>query len=280
MRSWPNARAVRRLRALTAGVAWLVFGLARVVAAENPAELGHPIVRNFTPRDYQGHPLCQAAIQGADGIMYFANNVGLLSYDGATWRRISLTDGNDWVRQFARDATGTIWVGGGSVMGYLREKNGTAEFVSLRADRPEAERPKYDVLQVLTLDADVYFVTEQSVLIWRNRQLFTVPCPTPAGSRGPSLHVVGDRLYVTAPGAPLQRLSEGHLATLTDLPFFRDETIIAVEAGPAGGDSLLLLTAEHGWFESNGGRVAPWTSPINASLAGKLVRRFLPSSRP
>lgn len=255
--------------------AWLVFSVGRLVGAESIPTLGHPLVRNFTPRDYEGHPLCQAAVQGADGVMYFANNVGLLSYDGAKWRPISLTDGTDAVRQLARGSDGTIWVGGGSLMGWLREKNGTAEFVSLWADRPAAEQPQYDVFQVLPVGDSIHFVTPQSILIWRHRQLFTIPCPTPPDSRGPRLHAVGDRLYVTAPGQPLQRLADDHLTPVADLPFLRDNVFVTIEAAPAGGDSLLLLTAEHGWFQLNAGRVTPCTTPMNASLAGKRVRRFL-----
>jgi signal transduction histidine kinase len=275
--SGPHFRRFRRSPPGKTLICAAFFALAASQAAASSAstELGHPLVRNFTPRDYQGHPLCQAAVQGANGVMYFANNVGLLSYDGATWRPIGLTDGSDAVRQLARGADGTIWVGGGAVMGSLREKDGTAEFVSLWADRPAAERPKFDVFQVLPVGGSVYFVTEQAVLIWRDRRLVTVPCPTPAGSRGPRLHAIGERLYVSAPGAPLRRLADDRLATAADAPFFRDHAIVAVEAAPAGGDALLLLTAEHGWFGLDAGRVTPWATPMNASLAGKRVRRFL-----
>lgn len=53
---------------------------------------GIPYYKNFQPSEYNGDEKNWTACQSADGIMYFANNSGVLEYDGATWRKIEISN--------------------------------------------------------------------------------------------------------------------------------------------------------------------------------------------
>ena len=44
-----------------------------------------PIVKQYNKKDYGAAYQIWAVGQGADGMMYFGNNNGLLQYDGSSW---------------------------------------------------------------------------------------------------------------------------------------------------------------------------------------------------
>jgi len=45
---------------------------------------------NYTTTEYKQHPQNWSAVQGKNKLMYFANNNGVLEYDGTNWRLIQL----------------------------------------------------------------------------------------------------------------------------------------------------------------------------------------------
>lgn len=242
-----------------------------MLAASPFAELGHPLLQNFTPRDYQGHPLCQAVIQGADGVMYFANNTDALAYDGAAWRAIKLPADSSGIRQFALAADGTIYIGGGSVLGFFRKSNGRAEYVSLIDQLPPAERRFPEIYHVVAAGDTVYFANEEKLFLWRGGRFTIIPCATPANSRGARIHPVNGTVYLTAPAHPLARLVQDRIEAVADAPVFRTDQIILLEAAPAG--ELLALSEEHGFFQVADGHVQPVRTPLSPWLEGKEVNR-------
>ncbi len=240
------------------------------MAAGVARELGRPLVRNFTPRDYQGHPLCQAVIQGADGVMYFANNTDALSFDGEEWRPIKLPADSSGVRQFALAADGTVYLGGGGVLGCFRTVGGRTQYMSLIDELPPAERRFSEIFQVLALGDTVYFANEDRIFRLRDRRFTVIPFPAPANARGVRLHAVDKAIYLTAAGHPLTRLADERIELVADDPLFRENQIVSVESGAAG--ALLLLTEERGFFQFAAGRVARAETPLNPWLAGRQVQ--------
>ena len=81
----------------------LAFGLLFVLVlqaqqAAGPAvraadEVGSPLIRSFTPKNYKASPQNLAVTQDSRGILYFANTECVLEYDGVSWRRIPLPGG-------------------------------------------------------------------------------------------------------------------------------------------------------------------------------------------
>ena len=91
------------------------LGLARssARAAEPVAEpeySGSPLVRAWTPAEYGGHAQNWAVYPAANGLVYVANNRGVLEFDGVSWRVIELPGGIP-ARSLIGDARGRIWVG-------------------------------------------------------------------------------------------------------------------------------------------------------------------------
>ena len=90
-----------------------------------------PVLKNYSPRDYNGGPQTWTILQDHRGIMYFGNSSGaILEYDGVSWRKIFVP--SSVVRSLVADETGKIWVGLSENFGYLSpDAAGTLHFVSL-----------------------------------------------------------------------------------------------------------------------------------------------------
>jgi hypothetical protein len=111
--------AVRRRYSLPAllVLALLSLSLAQATPSAKPdlpvplkAEVGLPILKNYSARDYKGSP------QGLDhsakrrGVMFFGDSSSaMLEYDGVTWRKIFVP--SSVVRSLVTDDAGKIWVG-------------------------------------------------------------------------------------------------------------------------------------------------------------------------
>lgn len=109
-----------------------LFLVSWALAAEagSPRELGHAPLDVYRPADYRNHPQNWAVLQGDDGMMFFGNTGGVLTFDGEQWALIRLPNGSI-VRSLAKGPDGTVWVGGVGELGYLA--------TSERTDRSEAE---------------------------------------------------------------------------------------------------------------------------------------------
>lgn len=77
-----------------------------------------PFITNYSTDEYKAAFQNWALVQGDHGVMYAANNSGVLEYDGTSWQLIPTTEGNP-VRSLAKDSKGRIFVGGSGEVGYL-----------------------------------------------------------------------------------------------------------------------------------------------------------------
>jgi hypothetical protein len=104
----------------------------RLRARDGPA-----IPPEFPAPEYHAHNQNWAAVQDAQGVMYFGNKAVVLEYDGVSWRKIRVGE-TTYVRGLALDpASGTIYVGAVDELGYLEPgPDGEKVFVSLAAQLP------------------------------------------------------------------------------------------------------------------------------------------------
>lgn len=233
-------------------------------------ELGRPVLHHYPPGDHLRGLTSPRVTQDPTGIVYFANNGDLLSFDGAVWDYQRLSPESAGVRQFALTPDGTLFMAGAGVLGYLRGTGKAAGFVSLADQLPPSARNIDELHCAVALGAAVYFSDEEKILIWRDGKFTVLPFPTGESADAARLHRVGDTLYVTAPARGLCRVVNDAVETVSTAAAVRDNVIVSIEAG-AGG-ALVLLTAERGFFQRDAdGRIAPLPLEANRWLAGKRI---------
>ena len=255
-----------QLRLLAAFCAGLI---AAGLFAEAPApnDLGRLLIKNFSPRTYKGQPQVWVTAQDAAGVLFFGNDPGVLTYDGATWRSVAAAGSVNPSFGVARGADGRIYAGGFNEFGWLRPLgNGRHEFVSLVPLLPPAEREFQQVFNVIAGGDAIYAATATKVLVWRQGHFTVVRTPPLARLRS-----AAGVVYLQAPRQPLLRFDGDRLVPMSNDPFFLANEMKFLGTAPNGG--LLIGTDNNGLSLLREGRVTPWPTEADAALRSKRIYR-------
>ncbi|MDX2247460.1 MAG: two-component regulator propeller domain-containing protein [Bacteroidia bacterium] len=202
---------------------------------------GTPFIINHSRQAYQAATQNWDIDQSPSGIMYFANNEGLLSYDGTRWLCRPLPN-RTIARSIAIDSRGNIYVGGQDEFGIFRpDVKGDLVFQSLKNRIPEAFRSFEDVWDIVLNDESVIFRT--------NYRLYHIQPDTvtvfQAKSTFRSLFAAGNHILVQDIEG-LYQLKNQQLVYLPGTQMLSDKTVKGIL--PFGVDSLLILTLKEGIF--------------------------------
>lgn len=121
-----------------------------------------PEIINFTKKTYEAGNQNRAIDQDSRGILYIANDDGVLVFDGSYWKTYPLPN-KSVVRSLAvsRD---TIYVGGQKEIGYFCfGKNEGLVYHSLRNLIPTGEEEFTDVWHVIPLGNDIFFHSNKRI---------------------------------------------------------------------------------------------------------------------
>lgn len=78
------------------------------------------LIQNYTTKEYKGNAQMFGITQDSRGVIYFANQNGVLEYDGVTWRTITVGKDEKKVLTVETDENGNILVGAEGEFGILR----------------------------------------------------------------------------------------------------------------------------------------------------------------
>ena len=116
-----------------------------------------PIVKQFTKNDYNASNQNWAVAQCPDGILYFGNNQGLLSFDGSMWKTTRMPQ-NKIVRSLLIDKEGKIYVGSFEEFGYFtKTETGKLEYTSLSAKLKGYEMKNDEIWNIINLNGEIIF---------------------------------------------------------------------------------------------------------------------------
>ena len=123
----------------------LFLGLFAWLCLSGQNTIGIPRIQNFSKLEYKGGSQVWSITQDAQGRMYFANDEGLLTYDGTYWRIHPLPNKTN-LRSVAIDQSGRVFVGGQGELGYfLADKAGQFVYTSLIPLLPKEQRNFADI---------------------------------------------------------------------------------------------------------------------------------------
>lgn len=201
-------------------------------------------MKNFSHRDYLGHSQNWSLVQDHRGIVYVANNNGVLEYDGSDWRTIS-TNGA-LVRSLDVDNAGRIWVGGQDELGYLAaDSNCTMSYYSLANSIGESCKPFGLVRQVYATNMGVYFSTN-SCLIRIKGNTFKIFKPKTQLHR---TYRVADIIFSVQPDVGLTMLANDTLTLVPGGERFANIRIYCML--PYGKNHILIGTQSNGFYLYN-----------------------------
>ena len=148
------------MRLLTLTILFLIF-LPGVLPAQD--NIGVPPVINFSHRITGAGAQNWAITQDRFGILYFANNSGLLAYNGKEWKLFPLPN-KTIVRSLAISQDDRIYVGGQDAFGYFfPDERGVLKYHSLLDSIPGQYRSFGDVWNIDFHDNRIYFRSSRMI---------------------------------------------------------------------------------------------------------------------
>src|ERR1700749_915101 len=97
-------------RSLVAGLFTCLLALT-AVGAQGQNTIGLPLIVNYSKTDFHGGAQTWDIKQDSRGLLYFANNEGLICYDGTYWKVYPLPN-RTILRSIAIDKNDRIYAGG------------------------------------------------------------------------------------------------------------------------------------------------------------------------
>ncbi len=208
--------------------------------AQDP--IGLPQVSSYTSLDYKGGTQNWGIAQDKNGILYFANNEGLLTYNGAYWK-IQATPNKTIVRSVKIDASGKIYIGGQDEIGYfLPDENGTLKYHSLKQLIPVKERQFADVWDIVFRGEEIFFRTVNKIFRLKNNKFDVYPTPIAWVYMGK----VGNEVFAQDINIGLKVFRSGRWEMICEDKRIKGGNVTAVL--PYNADTLLITTLKNGLF--------------------------------
>ena len=189
------------------------------------------------------HPQNWCIVQDRRGIIYAANNGGVLEFDGVSWRTIRVPN---WVvRSLAVDDQGTVYVGGIDELGYLApDAKGALQYISLLENVPDQQKKFSTVWRVNTAKDGVYFRAKRYLFRWQpsTRQMKVWQTQKTFDAS----FVCSGKLFIHQRGVGLMQMVGDDLQVVRGNESFASVEIYMM--APYGDRKILIGTRSKGFF--------------------------------
>lgn len=232
--------------------------------------LGIPQIRNFNNEDYTGAVQNWDVKQDRNGILYFGNNEGLLSYNGRYWNIYHLPNFTS-VRSIGIDKKNRIYVGGQDEFGYFfPNAQGILTYTSLVNLLPEKLRNVADIWDISIVDNEVFFRSQNSILHFKNGVIRHYQPNTTWLFLGET----NKKVYAQLRGRGLMVFEHGNWLPASQDSLLKQAAVTSIM--PYRNDTLILSTLRRGIFLFAKGSLIPFKTQFDAIFKSDRIFHMTP----
>jgi len=251
----------------------IIFILLPISFFSQVKNIGLPNLNNYKRNEYKGGTQNWSIDQDLNGNIYFANNSGLIQFDGSTWRKYSLPN-NTPIRSLKIDSNGKIFVGGNNEFGYFKaNEKGNLKYFSISKMIQNKESQNINLIWRIHIHkGEVVFQSFTKAFFYRNNKLRILNAP----NKFQFSFLVNNRLFFQDKVLGVLEHKSGKLFSLKGTTTLNDKEIWAMFALP--NNKMLLATLEKGLFVYDYKNVQPWNTEANdfikknTSLGGSIIK--------
>ena len=212
----------------------------------------HPPVMAYNPENYGAQNQNWSISQTTDQIMYFANNSGLLEYDGMNWNNYPVPD-NSIVRS-VKAVGNQIYTGSYMDFGvWERNTKGILEYTSLvqklgielAEDEQFWDIIKLDDWLIFQSLSRIYLVNEQAKESTYIESDYVIS----------NIFEVEGVLFFNQLSKGLYKIIDGNVELVSDDPRLKSDNIAGLIEH---NDQLVIMTASNGFYFLNNKKLTPW----------------------
>lgn len=156
-------------------IVFIFLSLCCAQAGISQSYIGQRETINYSKKQYNAGTQNWKIKQDKQGRVYFANNEGVLVFDGANWQLYPLPNKTIvWSIDFGKD--NKLYTGGQDEIGYFYPgKNGQLIFRSLKVLLPKVDRTFSDIWDIVCLGDDVFFRTRSKIFRYTDNKMTVYP---------------------------------------------------------------------------------------------------------
>jgi DNA-binding CsgD family transcriptional regulator len=240
----------------------LLFFLLFPFVSKSQNTIGLPDVINYSKQAYSGGLQNWDCAQDKNGIIYFANNEGLLSFDGRYWNIYPLPN-RTIVRSVKIGNDNRIYVGGQDEIGYFSPSpNGRLLYHSLVDLIPKKDHSFGDVWDIVALNKDIFFRSPNKIFRFTNETVASFIAPEEWSFMGS----FNGKLYAHDYNKGLMIFKNDSFSPLDENILQLNDPVTAII--PQNGDTALLTTLKRGLYKLTGSALIKLNS-VNDALFQK-----------
>jgi serine phosphatase RsbU (regulator of sigma subunit)/ligand-binding sensor domain-containing protein len=212
-----------------------------LLGQQSSINYGYPLIHNYTSKEYiVAENVNWAATQDELGNMYFANNHGILKFDGNYWTLIST---NTQAISICYDSISkTVFVGCVEDFGFIKvSNNGKLSFVSLTNKLNKNEKIGM-VWDCFSSPQGIFFKTENKLLRYKEGKFKTWE----AKNNFHKSFYAGDKIFVRDVGTGLFCIEDNVMVYINGSEVFADQRVDFIEKSNKAENEYILASREKG----------------------------------
>ncbi|MDA3890518.1 MAG: triple tyrosine motif-containing protein [Salinivirgaceae bacterium] len=214
---------------------------------------GIPFITNYTKNEIGISSQNHSIVQDSRGIIYLANDYGILEFDGSNWTIIQNATNGSNVKSLAIDNNDRLYAGAQGDFGYLDYHDEyKLIFKSLIDKIPEKYRNFGDVWQTHVTSQGIVFHSWDATYIYSNDTIQVIDFK----ELSKESFLVRDTVYIQAHNG-LYKLDDGNLSKVPFLDYFSDKEVSFML--PHGNSDFLIGTKFNGLFIANKFSINPFS---------------------
>jgi len=228
-------------------------------------EVGLPFINNYFRDDYNAGTQNWSITQDSDDQIYFANNNGVLRFDGTSWSVYQLP--NNSIVRSVNWIDNKLYAGGYEEFGYFAtDESGIFTYYSLSDKLTENDRNFDEIWRIIPTEQGIVFQSFLRIFILKDDQIRVLSPKSRFGFSYYSDH----NLFIIDRETGLSLLtSNGPFPIYSDPDFFKENEIAFIISKSL--NEYLVGTTNNGIFLFNGVDLTPWGTEINKRLLNDQI---------
>ncbi|QES87688.1 helix-turn-helix and ligand-binding sensor domain-containing protein [Rhizosphaericola mali] len=229
---------------------------------------------HFTKEEYRGGSQNWGIAQDKMGRIYFANNDGLLSFDGRNWELHPLPN-QTIIRSIFIGKDDKIYIGSQEELGYFYpNKQGKLVYTSLKNKIPKEKQSDFaDVWRIESVGNSIFFMSNRQIFKYEKDKIEAF-----SSENWSFLGAVNNKMFAYNDNIGLLYYDNNHWNTYipnAQFPAHIQMTGIL----PINEETLLICTLTNGLFSVSNGKMSPFKNEHINEITKQNIYKILPISK-
>jgi ligand-binding sensor domain-containing protein/DNA-binding CsgD family transcriptional regulator len=224
----------------------------------------YPFLKNFKRSEYKAGMQTWMISQANNGLLYFANNHGLVEFDGRSWDLYGLYN-LSIIRSVLASNDDKIYVGLSNNFGYFEtDSRGRLSYNSYLDLLPEKNRDVGEIWRIHNTSEGIVFQSFKNIFVIKNNQAKVYKAP----SRFRYSFHINNKLYLTDQEKGILEFRNGKYHQLPGTDIISNMEVSAILPY---GKYLMIVTIDHGIFIYKNKTLLKWKIPALEYLIGNQI---------